>query len=170
MGPVTAVLGRAARGTRQWWGALAGACFSVRACWPCPCQPTPSAVCLPCSWPRPLYWWPSPVHAQLGPTIGCLLRICVQLGPTIGCLLRISVLLGPDYWQHQPLHAQLGPIGGSVGSPPALPPVGLTCASKGPGTHPSGPNEPLQRDEHSHPHARRRSASGARTLLLHNLT
>ena len=36
--------------------------------------------------------------------------------------------------------------------------------------HSSGPNEPLQRDEHSHPHARRRSVSGARTLLLHNLT
>ena len=27
--------------------------------------------------------------------------------------------------------AQLGPIGGSVGGPPGLPPVGLTCAVKG---------------------------------------
>ena len=27
---------------------------------------------------------------------------------------------------------QLGPIGGSVGGPPGLPPVGLTCAVKGP--------------------------------------
>ena len=29
--------------------------------------------------------------------------------------------------------AQLGPIGGSVGGLPGLPPVGLTCAVKGPG-------------------------------------
>ena len=41
-------------------------------------------------------------------------------------------------------HAQLGPTGGAWATPPTPPPKGLTCASKGPGTHPSGPSNHSQ--------------------------
>ena len=41
-------------------------------------------------------------------------------------------------------HAQLGPTGGAWATPPTPPPKGLTCASKGPGTHPSGPSHHSQ--------------------------
>ena len=61
------------------------------------------------------------------------------------CLLGtvVSVVVAmltarPLRWQHEPFNAQLNPIGGMVGSLPRPPPIGLTCASKGPRCPPAG--------------------------------
>ena len=59
----------------------------------------------------------------------------------MGAVVSVAVAVlaaGPLYWQHEPFNAQLNPMGGMVGSPPRPPPIGLTCASKGPGRHLSG--------------------------------
>ena len=56
----------------------------------------------------------------------------------MGAVVSVVVAMlaaGPLCWQHEPFHAQLNPIGGMVGSLPKPPPIGLTCASMGPGVH-----------------------------------
>ena len=56
----------------------------------------------------------------------------------MGAVVSVVVAVlaaGPLCWQHEPFNAQLNPIGGMVGSLPRPPPVGLTCASMGPGVH-----------------------------------
>ena len=52
-----------------------------------------------------------------------------------GAMVAEVLAAGPLCWQHEPFHAQLNPIGGMVGSLPKPPPIGLTCASMGPGVH-----------------------------------
>ena len=62
--------------------------------------------------------------------------VCV-LGAVVSVVVAV-LAAGPLCRQHEPFHAQLNPIGGIVGSLPKPPPIGLTCASKGPGVHPPG--------------------------------
>ena len=52
-----------------------------------------------------------------------------------GAMVAEVLAAGPLCWQHEPFNAQLNPMGGMVGSLPRPPPVGLTCASMGPGVH-----------------------------------
>ena len=59
--------------------------------------------------------------------------VCV-LGAVVSVVVAV-LAAGPLRWQHEPFHAQLNPIGGMVGSLPKPPPIGLTCASMGPGVH-----------------------------------
>ena len=59
--------------------------------------------------------------------------VCV-LGTSVSVVVAV-LAAGPLCWQHEPFNAQLNPIGGMVGSPPKPPPIGLTCASMGPGVH-----------------------------------
>ena len=59
--------------------------------------------------------------------------VCV-LGTSVSVVVAV-LAAGPLCWQHEPFHAQLNPIGGMVGSLPKPPPIGLTCASMGPGVH-----------------------------------
>ena len=59
--------------------------------------------------------------------------VCV-LGAVVSVVVAM-LTAGPLCWQHEPFHAQLNPIGGMVGSLPRPPPIGLTCASMGPGVH-----------------------------------
>ena len=59
--------------------------------------------------------------------------VCV-LGAVVSVVVAV-LTAGPLCWQHEPFHAQLNPIGGMVGSLPKPPPIGLTCASMGPGVH-----------------------------------
>ena len=56
--------------------------------------------------------------------------VCV-LGAVVSVVVAM-LAAGPLCWQHEPFNAQLNPIGGMVGSLPKPPPIGLTCASKGP--------------------------------------
>ena len=61
--------------------------------------------------------------------------VVVEVVCVMGAVVSVVVAVlaaGPLYWQHKPFHAQLNPIGGIVGSLPKPPPIGLTCASKGP--------------------------------------
>ena len=67
--------------------------------------------------------------------------VCV-LGAVVSVVVAV-LAAGPLYWQHEPFHAQLNPIGGMVGSLPRPPPVGLTCASKGPACAGRGPGHHL---------------------------
>ena len=67
--------------------------------------------------------------------------VCV-LGAVVSVVVAM-LTAGPLCWQHEPFHAQLNPIGGMVGSLPKPPPIGLTCASMGPGIHPPGPGHHL---------------------------
>ena len=59
--------------------------------------------------------------------------VCV-LGAVVSVVVAV-LAAGPLCWQHEPFNAQLNPIGGMVGSLPRPPPIGLTCASMGPGVH-----------------------------------
>ena len=59
--------------------------------------------------------------------------VCV-LGAVVSVVVAM-LTAGPLCWQHEPFNAQLNPIGGMVGSLPRPPPIGLTCASMGPGVH-----------------------------------
>ena len=59
--------------------------------------------------------------------------VCV-LGTSVSVVVAM-LTAGPLCWQHEPFNAQLNPIGGMVGSLPKPPPIGLTCASMGPGVH-----------------------------------
>ena len=56
------------------------------------------------------------------------------MGTSVSVVVAV-LAAGPLCWQHEPFHAQLNPIGGMVGSLPKPPPIGLTCASMGPGVH-----------------------------------
>ena len=62
--------------------------------------------------------------------------VCV-LGAVVSVVVAV-LAAGPLCRQHEPFHAQLNPIGGIVGSLPKPPPIGLTCASKGPRCPPAG--------------------------------
>ena len=59
--------------------------------------------------------------------------VCV-LGAVMSVVVAV-LAAGPLCWQHEPFHAQRNPIGGMVGSLPRPPPIGLACASMGPGVH-----------------------------------
>ena len=59
--------------------------------------------------------------------------VCV-MGAVVSVVVAM-LTAGPLRWQHEPFNAQLNPIGDMVGSLPKPPPIGLTCASKGPGVH-----------------------------------
>ena len=59
--------------------------------------------------------------------------VCV-LGAVMSVVVAV-LAAGPLCWQHEPFNAQLNPIGGMVGSLPRPPPIGLACASMGPGVH-----------------------------------
>ena len=63
--------------------------------------------------------------------------VCV-MGAVVSVVVAV-LAAGPLCWQHEPFNAQLNPIGGMVGSLPRPPPIGLTCASKGPSHHLLGP-------------------------------
>ena len=68
-----------------------------------------------------------------GDNRGVVVEVVCVLGAVVAVLAA-----GPLCWQHEPFHAQLNPIGGMVGSLPRPPPIGLTCASKGPRCPPAG--------------------------------
>ena len=65
---------------------------------------------------------------------GVVVEVVYVLGAVVSVVVAV-LAAGPLCWQHEPFHAQLNPIGGMVGSLPRPPPVGLTCASMGPGVH-----------------------------------
>ena len=68
---------------------------------------------------------------------GVVVEVVCVLGAVVSVVVAV-LAAGPLCWQHEPFHAQLNPIGGMVGSLPRPPPIGLTCASMGPGVHLSG--------------------------------
>ena len=65
---------------------------------------------------------------------GVVGEVVYVLGAVVSVVVAV-LAAGPLCWQHEPFHAQLNPIGGMVGSLPRPPPIGLTCASMGPGVH-----------------------------------
>ena len=65
---------------------------------------------------------------------GVVVEVVCVLGAVVSVVVAV-LAAGPLCWQHEPFNAQLNPIGGMVGSLPRPPPIGLTCASMGPGVH-----------------------------------
>ena len=65
---------------------------------------------------------------------GVVGEVVCLLGTVVSVVVAM-LTAGPLCWQHEPFHTQLNPIGGMVGSLPRPPPIGLTCASMGPGVH-----------------------------------
>ena len=85
----------------------------------------------PCACCRSHVRMNGPMHGRVGMEALAALLLDWNCGAVVAEVLAA----GPLCWQHEPFNAQRNPIGGMVGSLPRPPPIGLTCASMGPGVH-----------------------------------